>query len=435
MPTIRPFAGIRYDAARVGGLADVVAPPYDVIAPEEEERLRGRSPHNIVRLDLPRSEDGDRYEAAGGRFARWKADGVLTRDPDPRIYVYEQRFDLEGEPHVVHGMMAAVGLEPLGEGILPHEETLVGPREDRLKLMRATRANLSPIYGIYSDPSRAQASVLEDVARGEPLGRVTDESGVTHTLWATSDRFQVDTLASSLGAHPIFIADGHHRYKTALTYQEECRAGEARGAAGTAAARACDFILMFLVNVDDKELVTLPVHRLVRNLPDPDVGRLLPRLREHFDVEDLGAIDAAGLASRVARSSGGRTCFGLYAGAAASRHLLELKGEADPERLIADPHSPEWKRLAVTVLHRLLIERALGVDRANVENQRDVAFVKSADEAFRRVDSGEFQLAVITAPTPARAVQTIARLGEIMPQKSTYFYPKPLTGLVINPLD
>lgn len=430
MPTISPLRGVRYDPSRIGDLAEVVAPPYDVVSTKEEAALRARSPYNVVHLDLPKAPPGqDKYDVAGKLFRQWLDEGVLVRESEPRLYVYEQRFMFDDKLHRIRGVMAAVGLEPLGAGVLPHEETLVGPSEDRLSLMRTTEANLSPVYGIYSDPGRLQADAVDTVATAEPNAQVEDDAGVIHTLWSTADPDLVSALQAAISPHTIFIADGHHRYNTALAYQRERRQADAGGG-----EKPYDRILMLVVNIDDGQLVTLPVHRLVRNLPGLTVNDVARRLRAHFDVEELPPGEPDDLARKVDARYGGQATFGVYAGAGAPRLLASLKAGTDPAELIAGSHSDDWKRLEIAVLHRLVLEKALAVERAHVKTQRDVAFTKCAAEAGRSVDSGEFELAFLVAPTPALAVQKIARHGERMPQKSTYFYPKPLTGLVINPL-
>lgn len=430
MPRIEPFAGIRFDSARVGRLDDVVAPPYDVIMAAEEERLRARSSHNIVYLDLPRDEGGaDRYSVAGKRYREWLASGALVRDPVPRFYVMQQKSTASGSEHVTTGLVAAVGLEPLGTSILPHEETLVGPKADRLSLMRATAANLSPIYGIYADPSKTASAVLDGIVSREPLAEVADDTGVRHGLWSTSDPNEVRALREAVEKHIIFIADGHHRYKTALVYADERREGRLGASHGPA-----DRTMMFLVNVDSEDLTILPVHRLVRGVDGPGLGSVRERLEDRLEVIPSTARDQEALLVEM-RSQARAPVFGLYLGPGHGYHLLALRRGADIDKLVSDAHSPAWKRLDVTLLHRLVVEGALGVARADVENQSAVAFTKDAADAVARVDAGEFQLALFLNPTPVAAVDTIARNGETMPQKSTYFYPKPATGLVINPLD
>lgn len=434
MPKIRPFTGIRYETAAAGPMDTLVAPPYDVIAPELEDDLRARSEYNIVRLDLPRDElDMDRYTAAGALMARWLREGALVREPRPTLYVMNQAFVLEGKPQSITGVLAAVALEPLGRGILPHEETLIGPRADRLSLMRTTAANLSPIYGIYSGPEQEEMPVLAQVMEHEPIADVPDDAGVRHRLWAVPTPDETRAICESIGGHPILIADGHHRYKTALTYQAERRRAQTAGPGE--GDHAYDFTLMFLVNMDGGGLVTLPVHRLVRNIEPFEPPDLLGRLRVWFHIEMVEEESLADLLLSVQAGARSRPTFGLYIGAGHPFYVLRLRSTVDVDALVPDPHSREWKLLDVTILHRLVIERAMGVARANVENQRDVAFKKDADTAKQAVDRGDFQVALFTGATPVAAVEAIAGKGETMPQKSTYFYPKPLTGLVINPLD
>ncbi len=436
MPHIRPFRALRFDPSTVGDLRAVVAPPYDVIGPDEHARLLARHPANVVRLDLPEAipgdEPDDRYRRAARTLAGWRSDGTLHKDPHPSIYVYQQTYRVPGTDveRTQRGFFGRLRLEAFGPGagVLPHERTLSGPKEDRYKLLRATGVNTSPVVGLFDDPEGTVGGRLTAWATDPPLIDITDDDGVRHRLWAVAadgDQAQLvtETLAAAASA-PIAIADGHHRYETALRYRDERRM-----------SRSCeedpafDYLLMLFLPTS-APLTVLPTHRLVRGLDEATVAALVDRAETLFDVErgvsaaDLRTtFDAAGLAT------GGAGRFGLWTRAGGAR--LTAKRAAFEPFL---PAGGAAVRSLDVVLLGVALERLLGIDPAAVAAGA-VAYTKSAADAITRVDDATdgASAAFLLEPTPVASIAAVAGDGDVMPQKSTYFYPKALTGLLINP--
>ncbi len=437
MPEIRPFRALRYDHATVGDPALVVAPPYDVIDAAEHARLLARHPANVVRLDLPGDELGDqpddRYRRAARTLAAWRSDGTLHKDPHPSIYIYEQTYRVPGTEvtRTQRGFLARLRLEPFGpgSGVQPHERTLAGPKEDRYRLLRATGVNTSPVVGLYEDQSGSGHAVLDlAMAKAADIDLV-DDDGTRHRLWAVpADGEGADVVAPLLdaaGRGPITIADGHHRYETALRYRDERRM-----------SRSCeedpafDYLLAFLLEASPASLTVLPTHRVVRSLGQNGVTTLIARLDEFFDVQAGTSSDALlETYSAAALAPGGAGRFGLWTRSGGFGLV------ARPQ--VLEPFLPTGGRavraLDVTLLETAL-ERLTGIGAAAIADGA-IAFTKSAAEAVAWVDEERdgADAAFLLEPTPVAAIEAVAAEGDVMPQKSTYFYPKALTGLVINP--
>lgn len=440
MPTVRPFRALRYSAEVVPDLGAVVAPPYDVISPDEHRRLLVRDPRNVVRLDLPAFEPGDpdddeRYRRAARLLRSWRSDGTLRRDPRASFYPYEQSFDLAGEPLVRRGILARLTLEPFGPGssVRPHERTMSGPKEDRYRLLRATDVNTSPVIGLYEDPSGAVAAWLDEVASsGQPVADVTDGDGVHHRLWAVAADAAPTGLAERIGAGAITIADGHHRYETALRYRDERRRGmPPPDTAGEPAP--WDEILALLLEPVAGPVAVLATHRVARGLGDVWVRTLHAGLAELFDVHPVAA------ASELVRAfgprsgaDGGEGRFGLWTRDGGA--ILSARRAAFEPLL--PPGGRALRRLDVTLLG-VALDRLAGIDAAAVDGGARIAYTKDAAEATRWVDAAHegADVAFLLDPTPAASIVAVAADGDVMPQKSTYVYPKALTGLVINPLE
>lgn len=434
MPEIRPFRALRFDPAAVGDLAAVVAPPYDVVEREAQARLLDRHPSNVVRLDLPETEQGDdpddRYRRAARTLAGWRSSGVLRKDPHPSIYVYEQTYTVPGttETRRQVGFFGRLRLEPFGpgSGVLPHERTLSGPKEDRYKLLRATGVNTSPIVALLDDGGPVLA-VLDRWATGTPDADLTDEDGVRHRTWSvTADGDQaadVGAVLQAAGAAPVAIADGHHRYETALRYRDERRM-----------SRSCeedppfDYVLTLFLPVEGQTLTVLPTHRLVHGLDGAALAALLEGAATLFDVERTageGALRSAFEAAAL--HEGGRGRFGLWTadgGAILTARRAALQGSS--------PSGSAAVRDLDVVLLGVALERLLGIGPDAVAAGA-ISYTKSASDAIDAVDRGAASAAFLLEPTPIASIVAVARDGDVMPQKSTYFYPKALTGLVINP--
>jgi uncharacterized protein (DUF1015 family) len=437
VPEIRPFRALRYDRSTVPDLRLVVAPPYDVIGSDEHERLLARDPLNVVRLDLPSDEQGDepddRYRRTARTLAAWRSDGTLHKDPHPSVYVYEQTYRVPGSDVVrtQRGFFARLRLEAFGpsSGVLPHERTLPAAREDRYKLLRATGVNTSPVIVLYDDPAVVGRAVLDAVTTDAPVVDIEDEDGVRHRLWAVpadgDNATRVAPLIAVAAEGPVFIADGHHRYETALRYRDERRM-----------SRSCeedpafDYLLTLFIDAAGEELTVLPTHRVVRGLGDDGVSRLLARLDELFEVRrDVGRDELVARFEVAALAPGGAGVFGLWTRLGGAL----LTARRDVFEPFLPPGGDAVRGLDVTLLG-VALERLAGLDPDAVA-AGSVGFTKSATEAVDRVDAGidGADAAFLLEPTPIASVIAVARDGDVMPQKSTYFYPKALTGLVINP--
>jgi len=437
LPDLRPFRALRYEPSRVRDLAAVVAPPYDVIDPEMRARLVARDPANVVRLDMPVEELGDgpddRYRRAARTLAAWRSDGTLRKDPQPSIYVYEQRYLVPGteRERTQRGFFARLRLEPYGpdSGVLPHERTLSGPKEDRYKLLRATGVNTSPVVVLFDDISGSTEDRLAAVAGGPPDLDISDDDGVCHRMWSlpASGDGPASIVAGSLleagGAAPVTIADGHHRYETALRYRDERRM-----------SRSCDedppfdYVLALMLEATRQELTVLPTHRLVRRIGSGGAEQLLARAPELFDIEPIESSEAMKAALTGGDAAGGRGRFGLWTRAGGA--ILTARRDAFAPFLPAGGEAV--RSLDVTLLATAL-DRLAGID-ADAVADGAVGYTKSAEDAIAAVDTGSgADAAFLLEPTPVVSIEAVSREGDVMPQKSTYFYPKALTGLVINP--
>lgn len=438
MPEIRAFRALRYNPDAVPDLARVVAPPYDVISAAQRAILAARDPRNVVAIDLPVDLSGatdpdDKYRAAARTFASWRSDGTLSKDPRPALYVYEQAYTPPGSEvrRTQRGFYARVKLEAFGpgSGILPHERTLSGPREDRHKLMRASGANFSAVMGLYTDASGDAARLLADATAGNAIADVIDDDGVRHRLWMLPDdgptAAAVTTLREAAGRAPITIADGHHRYETALRYRDERQLTSSHEE-----DPAFDYVLMLLLEAGAGSLTVLPAHRVARGVAD-NAG-LLTAAHSLFEVKPADAAALAREFGPAARAPGGAGRFGLWTRAGGA--ILTARREAFGAFLPAGGDA--LRRLDVTLLAAAL-EQLTGIDRATIASGGRVAYTKSAAEAMAWVDGAVdgADAAFLLEPTPVAEIVAVAAAGDVMPPKSTYFYPKPLTGFIINPLE
>jgi uncharacterized protein (DUF1015 family) len=423
MARIKAFNGTRYSES-AGKLEELCCPPYDIISEEGRQALLAANPHNIIRLELPRSykdgtenEDTQSYTEAGKVVKDWVASGILADDANENIYVYEFGWEHEGVRRAVKGFVALVELAEFAEGIvLPHEETLSKAKTDRFNLMTATGCNFSQVYSLYSDKSNALQDVLESATREPAASAFTDADGVTHKLWLISDAAAIAKIAELMADKQVFIADGHHRYETALKYSKENSGGSS------------GFVPMMLVSMDNPALLVLPTHRLVRDLSDFDCAAIAEKCREYFYLkEGLTRADALEKLNEAYDKS--LHAFVLYAGG--SYAVMILKDKATMEAILPDTHE-SLRKLDVSVLHSLVLERLFGIDKANMAAQTNLTYVKAADDAIAAVDSGAANCCFLLNPTRVSEISDVALSGGKMPQKSTYFYPKLTTGLVIN---
>ena len=435
VPQIRAFRALRFDPELVGDLSRVICPPYDVIGPELHATLLARHPANAVRLDLPEVQAGDqpddRYRRAARTLSTWRVNGTLRKDSQPGIYGYEQTFRVPGIDQVrtQRGFFARLRLEDLvpGSGVMPHERTLTAPKEDRYKLLLATAANTSPVVGLFADPSGRSVRALAAIESGAPDADLTDDDGVRHRLWAVPEDGPQGNLVKSLlhaaGKKPITIADGHHRYETALRYRDARRSNKTGEADPPA-----DYVMMLFLETTKQRLVVLPTHRIARGLGDEGTRDLLDHAQWLFDVELVEGRADLETAFASVDVPGGKGRFGLWTRAGGA--LLRARRDAFGPSL--HEGGPALRRLDVTLLEAAL-NRLCGIDAAAIAGGR-LAYSKSVSEALDWVDEGKegADAAFLLDPTPVAEITAVASEGDVMPQKSTYFYPKALTGLIIN---
>jgi uncharacterized protein (DUF1015 family) len=426
---IRPFRGLRYDPRKVRG-DDVIAPPYDVVGTEAVAILHARSPFNASHLENP-SGDGDaKYRNAASTLWNWQDEGVLARDARPAYYVYEQRARIEGAWVTRRAFFARCRLHRPEEGILrPHEATIASHRADRLALIRATRTNISPVFGMFLDPQQAARALLAEVAKREPAFEATDALGDRHRLWAVGAAAEVAALTNAVAASNVTIADGHHRTHTALDYRDECAAKAGKRWGGDEPE---NFVLMGLIPQDDPGLVILPIHRLIQAETLP--AGILDRLSGLYRLEQLGTPDEAW--ARVQANALGPTTFAVLGlEGPQSVHLLTARSQQAIDNAMPAAISLPSKRLDALVLTETVLTPIFGIDRAVMTQGDRVTFTESVAEAREAVEAGACRLAILLNATRAQQITDIADAGEVMPQKTTYFYPKLATGMVYNPLD
>jgi len=438
---IRPFRGIRFNQSKVGDLGKVVAPPYDIITSEEQKQLYDRNPLNIIRLEygyeFPQDTEADnRYTRAAAQFREWLDNRTLKIEDKPALYLHDHSFTHEGKRFTRRGLACAVRLEEWSKGVvLPHEDTMAGPKVDRLKLFHATGVSCSPVFGLYRDTSGEIGHALEEVASQPPAQKFKDEGGDEHTFWTIDDESLIAQITSYFGEHKIFIADGHHRYETALKYRDERRAAQ-----GTFSENeAFNFVFMILAEITAPGLLILPIHRLVKKGSLP-ITKVLQKIKGDFDVEDMGSsqvnLPSAILAERRQRSPDGHffgLIFGSGAGAAMPHwYLLSLRNFEDAARRIDGRHSLAWKTLDVSILHSLVIDPLLR-ESGIAKTEEAIEFDHHEANVLEMIKSGEYPAAFLVNPTTVNQVIEVALASDRMPQKSTFFYPKLPTGLVLYP--
>ena len=421
MAIIRPFKGIRYNSAAVGDLSAVVAPPYDVISADDRQWYLDRHPNNVVRLILP-EDDANKYVHAAVLLREWLKTGVIIQDDQPCIYAYQQEFEALGRRMTRTGLTCLVKLEEFGHGILPHENIMAKPLEDRLNLTRATRANFDSVFGLFSD-GKVNGILSPFIAR-KPDASAVDRDGVRSDLWRVSDQHAIDALTGILADESVVIADGHHRYTAALTYRNEMRrvAGLKPGEESDA---PYDYAMMTLVSLEDSGLVVLPTHRLVKGVLTFDPASFLAKLGEMFDTREVADDLLEG-----AVSQSGRHSFGLHL--RGKSYVVKLKPTVSPERAIESAGSDALKRLDVSALHSLILDRLLGIGVRQMSAGSNVSYTRDVAKALADVDRGEYQAFFLMNPTRVDDVKAVASAGDRMPQKSTFFYPKLLTGLLMR---
>ncbi|WP_276662609.1 DUF1015 domain-containing protein [Syntrophomonas wolfei] len=428
MADIIPFRGLRYNPEKISNLASVVTPPYDIIDESAQARYYAENPANVIRLELglifPQdSSSNNRYTRAAQYLEKWQEDQTLLAEEKAALYLYQQEFNFRGEKVVRTGFVCGLKLEPYEKGnILPHEETLSKPKADRLQLMRATNSNFSSIFGLYSDEQKeAEKLLLEEVKEQAPDINIIDEAGETHKIWMIKNEELIERIVALLADRPVYIADGHHRYETALEYYHEMKEQGLQG---------YDYVMATLVNVFDEGLVVLPTHRLVGNIPGFKLDAFMNRLADLFEIElykdkNIGAfmqeLESRGKKHRV---------FGMYSGK--DIFFLELKNPEQASKLLPDNKSAAWEKLDVALLDNIILDQLLGINEQKRRSQENLAYTRSEEWLMEQIDNRNYQLGFLLNPTRVEEIIAVAQARDKMPQKSTYFYPKLITGLIIN---
>jgi uncharacterized protein (DUF1015 family) len=449
MPEIQAFRGVRYNLGRVGSLSNVVTPPYDVIGPELQDHFYKLHPNSFIRIDLNKIQPGDddeknnRYTRAAKFYKQWRDEGVLVAESDPAVYVYHQEYDVAGTKYVRRGFMCHQRLSRFGEGqVFPHEETLPAAKVDRLMLTVTTKAQMSPIFGLYPDPKCEAQNLLDEAVAGKTPLEATDHLGVVHRLWSVTDVAVISKLSALMAPKPMFIADGHHRYETACNYKQQTY-----DSGFLSPTHPANFTLMMCVAMDDPGLIVMPTHRLFRTKGPAADGKMveLPSAKLAMTYAELAAklnpcftVRPAGQGPEAAASvwedietGGQQGTIGLYT-QKDGRWLIATVTAAGNVRMaeVAKEHSEDWRGLGVSLLHRLIVEDILGC-----KEMPKPKYVHLIEEVVDALKTAEFPLAAVVMPATVGHIRTISMGGERMPAKSTYFYPKLLSGLVINPLE
>lgn len=436
MADIIPFKGVRYNREKVKDFNRVMTPPYDIISPAQQDMYYSRDEYNMIKLDLVKefpsdTENDNRYTRASNTFNQWLSNRILTGEDRPSIYFYEVSYTKYGPEKTMKGFIALCRLEEFGKGsVVPHEYTLSKPKSDRLNLLRSCQANFSLIFSLYSSPDRKINRTIEESIKGAPPDTdVVDDNGDRHRLWVVSDPAIIESVQKDMKGKTVYIADGHHRYEASLNYRNEARQKAGEG--------AYDYIMMFFANMDEPGLTVLPTHRLVYGVADDRINNLYNTLEKYFIVKDFdfangGEQEARKKLLNAMKGAGPQDhFFGLYIKGEDKYSLLMLRGE-DLLLNIQSARPFSWRRLDVSILQSLVLEDILGFTEESISRQENLFYVKDVNDSIENVRDGEYQAAFLLNATKIEEIKDVTETGERMPQKSTYFYPKCLTGLVIN---
>ncbi len=423
MAEIRPFKALRF-TDKAGDISSLCCPPYDIISDEQRRAYLAENENNIIRLELPR-EGEDYYTEAANVLKRFYDSGILAEDDLDSYYIYGEQFFVDGIEYEFKGIIARVKIEELSKGvILPHEETLSKAKADRFNLMKATMCNFSQIYSLYKDEDGATTTDIEQLSSSAPITKFTDCDGVTHSLWRITDTCANNRITAQFAKRKLYIADGHHRYETALNFRNYLR-DEGRSTPES------DYVMMMLVAMESDGLVVFPTHRVVRDIDGYDLNSVISVCSEYFDITEK--FDVSQIAAVLkADYNNGLTSFCYYVGDNRWYHMTLIN--RDILNKICPNYSDALKNLDVNILHKLVLERAFNIDKANMSKQQNLTYTRDISEAIALVDSGKANCSFIMNPTRVSEISEVATAGEKMPQKSTYFYPKLITGLVMNKL-
>ncbi len=423
MADVLPFRALRY--APNLRLPDLLCPPFDTISPEQQQALHQRSPYNAVRIELALGDGDERYRAASAALRQWRSEGILLRDSDPCFYLYEQGFAHNQQRYARRVLFARLRLEPWGRSVLPHEHTFGGPKEDRLKLLRAIRLNTSPVFLVYRDRRGEIGPLLDQAASRKPDARFNTADGQDHALWIISDGSAVQPLRQAFGPETLYVADGHHRYETALAYRDEVCAA----ANGWTGEEPENFALAALSWANDAGLLVLPIHRVTAS--GAPLSEAMERLRPLFQIEQRSSLSE--LLSRLAATPG--PALGLATADDGELYLLAARTGPELDAVLPAECSPQWRALDYSIANYAVLRYGLALSPAEMSDYSRLWFTEDAEEAVASVRDGRARYALIMRPVPVGRILDLADSGERMPQKSTFFYPKVPTGLVFNPLE
>lgn len=417
MALIKEFKAVRF-TENAGKIEEIVCPPYDIISPAEKEAYLVANENNIIKLEAPEQTEAG-YQGAKAEFEKRLKNGVMAEDKTPALYIYEEEFEVEGKRYSFRGVTAYVKLHEFSEGvILPHEHTLSKAKTDRLNLLKTTGCSFSQIYSLYTDSDGKIPAAIAALSSGAPDTEFTDVEGVTHRMWVAEKSAETEALCRLFDDKKLYIADGHHRYETALNYRRYVKeTGEENENA--------EYIMMFLVDMENPGLVVFPTHRIIFGLDNFNSAELLKRCKEDFEVIKSDANVEKALKEEYEK---GNAAFGYFDGA--EYYLLKLKNRAVLDEKLSFM-GKALRNLDVTVLHSLILEGVLGIDKENLANQINLNYTRSTAEAIDKVKAGS-NCCFILNPTRVSEIADVAKAGDTMPQKSTYFYPKLITGLVVN---
>ena len=440
MAEIIPFKGILYNLEKINNFADVITPPFDVISKKDQQKFYKSHPNNIIRLILGKSGQKDtnqnnRYTRAADQFNNWLSDGIMIQDTKPAFYLTAIDFSFENRKVTRYGLIALIRLEPFEKGVvLPHEKTFSGVRSERLELMKACRANLSSIFSLYADRNHVFDLLKEAALKNEPDLNFTDASGILHRLWRITDTNLHRHVFDSMKGSKIFIADGHHRYETALKYREYLSENDP----DFNEDHPANYVMMYLCSMEDPGLVILPAHRMLREVDESRLNTSIEKAENYFDIKTISFKEETFEKAReefisCLKSDVSKNTIGIFVKNRLKFYLLMLKPNV-MEQKFGNEIPESLKYIDVTVLTRLIFMEILGFDRERLDNDKLIGYSSIAEEAVEKVNAGKYDIAFILNPTRIEQVRRIAEEGLIMPRKATYFYPKVIVGQVLNKL-
>jgi uncharacterized protein (DUF1015 family) len=444
MAIVIPFRGILYNQEKVGDCKQVTAPPYDIISPEQQDRYYEKSEFNVIRLILAKqspddTQENNRYTRAAKSFNQWQADSILARDKEPALYFYHQEFSVPGGGREARdGFICLVRLEDKDKGVvIPHEKTLDKPKADRLQLMKSCSANFSQIFSLYSDPDNGVVQLLKNEIKEPPLIDVTDEDQTLHQLWRVSHSEVLKEVSKRLYEQSLFIADGHHRYETALNYRNYMAAEHSH----KTGKEPFNYVMMYLTPMEGEGMLILPYHRVIHNIERFNFDSFEKKLDEYFEVTafpfngDTKPDVWKQFNDQLQERGKIRPAFGMYGAGQSSFHLLLLREHILDSFSDTDDSSAILKKLDVNVIESCIFKGVLGITSKDLQQQENISYVHDSDEGLELVEARGYQLAFFLNDTKSSEIRDVSERGETMPQKSTFFYPKLLSGLVINKIE